>query len=105
MAKLTKEQFLAHIQKLIGEDNSDEALTLLEDFTDTYNELEKTSTPAKAEGEDWETKYKENDASWRKKYRDRFNGIEEVKEEKEEEQKTDAENIHIADLFKESEVK
>jgi hypothetical protein len=38
--KLTKEQYLSKLQTLIGDNTDDEALTVLEDFTDTYNEME-----------------------------------------------------------------
>lgn len=71
MAVLSMEDMLARVQAIIGEDTSDDALTLLEDVTDTYNELQGKAT---GDGEDWKTKYDELDATWRKKYRDRFNG-------------------------------
>lgn len=60
--KKTKEEILDSLRVLLGDNTSDEALTLIEDVTDTLD----TSTV------DWEAKYKENDASWRQRYRDRF---------------------------------
>ena len=64
----TPEELLADITAQIGDDTSDEALALIENVTDTVNSLTQKS------GEDWEQKYKDNDAAWRKRYRDRFSG-------------------------------
>ena len=46
MAILKREEFITKINQLIGDDTSDESIKALEDFTDTYNDLEK-----KAEGD------------------------------------------------------
>lgn len=69
MAVLSREDLLARVQAIIGEETSDEALTLLEDVTDTYSELESKVT---GDSEDWKAKYEENDSTWRKKYKERF---------------------------------
>ncbi len=66
MAIRTKEEILESIRTRIGDDTSDEALALVEDVSDTMDSL------SNAENEDWKTKYEENDAAWRQKYRDRF---------------------------------
>lgn len=60
--KRTLEELQEKYKTIIGENMSDEALSFLEDITDSY------SLP----NVDWEAKYKENDAQWRQKYRDRF---------------------------------
>ena len=60
--KRTLEELQEKYKTIIGENTSDEALSFLEDITDSY------SLPTV----DWEAKYKENDAQWRQKYRDRF---------------------------------
>lgn len=91
MAVLSFDELIAKIKTKIGEDTSDESIALLEDVTDTFN--------ANNDGEDWKTKYEENDKEWRKKYIDRFSGSggnEQEEEEEEEEEKTTFE-----DLFKE----
>lgn len=91
MAVLSFDELIAKIKTKIGEDTSDESIELLEDVTDTFN--------ANNDGEDWKTKYEENDKEWRKKYIDRFSGSggnEPEEEEEEEEEKTTFE-----DLFKE----
>ena len=39
MAVLTREDYLERLNTLVGEDNSDEALQIIEDFTDTFDNL------------------------------------------------------------------
>ena len=68
MAILTREQLLANIRNLIGEDTSDNALKLIEDVSDTVNDYENKAK----DKTDWEKRYKENDEEWRKRYKERF---------------------------------
>ena len=94
MAIISGEDLLKRISERIGEDNSDEALSLLEDASDTITDFERR------ESEDWKTKYEENDAEWRKKYRERFeNGTPDIKEN--EEKETSIEVKSYDDLFSE----
>lgn len=72
MAVISKEDLLRRISERIGDDNSDETLSLLEDVSDTITDFEERDS------EDWKTKYEENDAKWRKKYRERFENLEPV---------------------------
>ena len=51
----SKDEILASIHSRIGEDNSDEAIALVEDINDTFDDL---STKASSTV-DWEKKYKE----------------------------------------------
>lgn len=68
MSVRTREELIESINTLIGEDTSDDSLAILEDFTDTYNDLsDKASDNTK-----WKEKYEENDSEWREKYRKRF---------------------------------
>lgn len=69
MAIRTREEMLAALNQHLGDDHSDEALNLIEDLTDTLDSLSGNSG-----GVDWEQKYKDNDAKWRQRYRDRFFG-------------------------------
>lgn len=69
MAILTREEYLKRIQDMIGDDSSDESVSFLEDLTDTYNDLDNR---ANGDGEDWKTKYEENDKAWKKRYMQRF---------------------------------
>lgn len=68
MAVKTKEEILGLIKDKFGEDTSDEALSFVEDITDTLNDYESRT----ADQTNWKNKFEENDASWRQKYRDRF---------------------------------
>ena len=67
MAVKTKEELLQSLNEILGEDTSDAALALVEDVTDTLNSNA-------GDGVDWQQRYNENDAAWRKRYRDRFMG-------------------------------
>lgn len=65
MAVRTKDEIMQAIRDRIGEDNSDEALSLIEDVSDTIDDLT-------GDGTDWKQMYEDNDKEWRQKYRDRF---------------------------------
>lgn len=69
MAVKTREEILNSIKTKFGDQTDDETIAILEDVTDTFTDLE---TKANGDGEDWKAKYEENDASWRKKYTERF---------------------------------
>lgn len=101
MAVKTRDEIVEAVRKRIGEDTSDEAISLLEDVTDTFADYETRV----ADKTDWKTKYDEMDASWRKKYMDRFSGKtgEEDKEEQEEQIKDDSEPRTFDELFTERE--
>lgn len=68
MAIRSKEEILEQIKKHVGDDTSDEAISLVEDVNDTINAMQAD------ENNNWKQKYEENDATWRQKYRDRFFG-------------------------------
>lgn len=97
MPVLNREEFFNRVHSKIGNDTSDDAISFLEDMTDTFNELEKKSH---GNGEDWERKYHELDESWKAKYRHRFlnsdgGNYSPMKEEEKEEVK----EVTINDLF------
>lgn len=69
MSVKSREELLESIRARFGEQTDDEAISFLEDVTDTLTDLE---TRANGNGEDWEQRYKDNDAEWRKKYTERF---------------------------------
>lgn len=105
MAVRTRDEILAAIRSRLGDDTSDDALTIIEDIDDTFKDYE-TRT-----GEDWKSKYDELDAQWRKRYRDRFfqkadNGEttpEDVKDDNEEDLKDESEVKDFDELFTEKE--
>lgn len=68
MSVSTKEDLIARLTGIFGENLSDDNISLLEDLSDTIDSFSDT--------EDWKTKYEENDASWRKRYKERFEGKE-----------------------------
>lgn len=76
--KKTLEELLESAKTIIGDNTSDEALSFIEDITDSYSKPDV----------DWEAKYKENDAEWRQKYRDRFySGVHKEEQEDREDDK------------------
>lgn len=67
----TRDEILNSLRSVLGEENnSDETLSLLEDVTDTINDLETKATGTINVKETPE--YKELEDTWRKRYRDRF---------------------------------
>lgn len=69
MAVRTREELLESIRARVGEQTDDETISFLEDVTDTLTDFE---TRANGDKENWEQRYKDNDAEWRKKYTERF---------------------------------
>lgn len=69
MAVLNRDDFLTRLRDRFGEDSSDEAISFMEDMTDTYNDLEQR---ANGDGVDWEQRYHELDDNWKKRYTRRF---------------------------------
>lgn len=68
MAVISKDELIQAISNRIGDDTSDEALSLLEDVSDTLTDFDTRLN----DDTDWKQKYEENDKQWREKYRDRF---------------------------------
>ena len=68
MSVKTREEILNSLNAIIGENNSDEVLTLIEDVTDTFTELENQNN----DNTNWKEMYENNDKEWREKYRQRF---------------------------------
>lgn len=110
MAILTKEQFFDKIKTLVGEKSDDETLTLIEDFTDTYNSFSENSNAG--EIEKLKNQLAETEKNWREKYRARFfektdntdtdtNTNTNDNTDTNTDTDTSAEDITINDLFKE----
>ena len=95
MAVQSKETLLEKLRDKIGEDTSDEAIALIEDVSDTIDDMYNRLT----ESGDWKTKYEENDAEWRKRYKDRFYSGE-PNPEPEPEPEPDDKPKTFSDLFK-----
>lgn len=70
MSVLNRDDYVSRIRGRLGNDLTDEDISLIEDMTDTYDDLSSKATDAT----DWKAKYDELDKTWRQKYVDRFNG-------------------------------
>lgn len=99
MAIKSREDLLKSLNALIGDNSTDENLEILEDVTDTLKDYEEKT----ADQTDWKTKYEQNDADWRKKYKERFLSGETIKDEQEEDVKKDSDHLTFDSLFKERE--
>ena len=100
MAKKTLEELTGEFNLIVGDNDSEDVLAFLEDLTDTMN------AEPPAESEDLRSRVEELEGQLRdlrKRYRDRFYGRTDEKEEDEsvETEKVDGDNIKIKDLFKE----
>lgn len=64
MAVLSREDLMKRLNESLGEDAD---VSIMEDVADTYDAMADHS-----DADEWERRYNENDAAWRKRYRDRF---------------------------------
>ena len=100
MAKKTLEELTGEFNLIVGDNDSEDVLSFLENLTDTVNAV----PPAEAEDLRGRVDELEGQLSdLRKRYRDRFYGRTDDKEEDEdvETEKVDGDSIKIKDLFKE----
>lgn len=100
MAKKTLEELTGKFNLIVGDNDSEDVLAFLEDLTDTMNaEPPEESEDLRGRVEELEGQLRD----LRKRYRDRFYGRTDDKEEKEtvETEQVDGDSIKIKDLFKE----
>ena len=107
MAKKTLEELTSEFNLIVGDNDSEDVLTFLENLTDTVNAVPPSETEdlrsrveeLKGQLRDLRKRYRD----LRKRYRDRFYGRTDDKEEDEavETEKVDGDSIKIKDLFKE----
>lgn len=83
MAVVERDVLIQRIASVLSDPESDDSLSLIEDVTDTLDA---------GSSDDWKTKYEENDAAWRKRYKERFlkkpDKEPEIEDDKIEEKKT-----------------
>lgn len=91
MAVRTRDELIKSVNEIIGETPDDIGLSLLEDISDTF--------ATNDDKEDWKSKYEENDAEWRRRYKERFEGKEVVVEEKDDD--IPKEKTKFEELFEE----
>lgn len=70
MAVISREELLNKLKARLGDDTTEEAISMVEDFSDTISDYENRIS----ESGDWKTKYEENDKKWRERYMARFFG-------------------------------
>ena len=96
MAIVSKEDLIKRLSEKFGDDNSDEVIQLTEDLSDTLSDYDKRVN----DKEDWKTKFEENDAEWRKKYKERFlNTSNSEENDNQDSDEDDYKNVTFNDLF------
>lgn len=85
MAVRTVEEILELVAQRVGDDSSDEALSFIEDISDTLRDYqakadENYNTEKDDEIAEWKKKYDELDKEWRNRYKERFFNPSEIKE-------------------------
>ena len=103
MAFKSKDEIMEILKAKYDGVTDDDTLELIEDISDTYDELVSRAAPS----EDWKRKYEENDKMWREKYKARFfNEKEEIEDVKDfEKEKEDSKPQKFEDLFREEKLK
>ena len=99
MSVLSFEELRNSLKTFIGENNSDEALALIENTEDTITNYENMI----ADKTDWKQKFEENDKVWREKYKARFYsdaGKKDNKDEPSDDKPDDNKNYTFDNLFK-----
>jgi hypothetical protein len=100
---ISREELIAGVREIFGENNTDEQIAFIENLNDTVSDFEERITSSG----DWKTKYEENDASWRRRYTERFvnpsNTPDKIIEEQKEDIIDDGAPKSFAELFKERE--
>lgn len=94
MAVRTTQEIIDALKSSFGETPDDTQLAMLEDVSDTFTDLNERS------GEDWKTKYEENDKAWRKRYTDRFSGTDESESNQTDDDSDSPKPLTYESLFK-----
>lgn len=68
MAVKSREEILESLRAITGKEHNDEIIGLVEDITDTFDELNARAS----DKTDWKQKYEDNESMWREKYLNRF---------------------------------
>lgn len=94
MAIKSRDEILNQIKTKFADQTDDDTISFLEDVSDTLDDLESKASDTT----NWEKKYNDNDAEWRRKYTERFYSPKE-------EQENDVTDVPVnpktfADLFK-----
>lgn len=90
-------EIIESARNIIGENTSDEALSFMDDLSDTMTDFDNKTK----DSTNWQERYQENDAMWRKRYADRFNGKPVEEEEDDSYELPDPPKKTYLDLFEE----
>lgn len=98
MAVRSMQEIIETARSIIGDNTSDDALSFMDDLSDTISDFDSKTK----ENTDWHQRYDENDAKWRKRYADRFNGKKDEEDESDDDYELpDPPKKTYLDLFKE----
>lgn len=95
MSVRTKDELLASVRAIVGEDTSDATLELFDDIADTIDNLNNN------ENINYKEKYEQNDREWRQKYRDRFMNGKPEEDDDDEPNDSSGKKYTYENLFKE----
>lgn len=97
MAVVDRAELIKRFSERFTDDTSDEVIQLTEDLSDTLNDYDNRVN----DKEDWKAKFEENDAEWRKKYKERFLATSESKQgnDNQDSDEDDYKNVTFNDLF------
>lgn len=95
MSVKSKEEILASVRAIVGEDTSDATLELFDDISDTLDNY------SNSENINYKEKYEQNDREWRQKYRDRFMNGKPEDDDDEEAEENSGKKYTYENLFKE----
>lgn len=100
MAVRNREEIMNLVKEIIGESTEESTISFLEDITDTLDDYENRLS----DSTNWKSKYEENDAMWKQKYKERFFGggeeQEEIAKEIKESENEEKQIKSFEDLFK-----
>lgn len=98
MSIRTTEELIQLISSSLPDVTTDEALSLMEDVQDTIAHLENSSNI------DWQQRYEENDAEWRRRYSERFfTGVDTDDKDDKDDKDDNNTDISYDDLFNKKE--
>ncbi len=97
MAIVKRDDLIRRLLERFDDSTSDEVIQLTEDLTDTLDDYDNRVNKA----EDWKTRYEENDAEWRKRYKERFLNTSDSDDnnDNQDSNEDDYKNVTFNDLF------
>ena len=96
MAVKTIEEIITQMTQTFGDNKSDDVITLIEDVSDTLNEL----SGSNSDGKDWKAEADRIDKEWREKYISRFKSGSDTKVDKDDTKGDEPKAYTFENLFK-----